>query len=327
MGSIISPKLTEWIGLEMQKEALVAKERRKAREEGTRPETSTRQSEVSPVAVMVSSKFCCFSVYACPNSSGPELRMLRRVGVTSSPCRRSMVKKVPVPDLTLATGTALPMKGSVHSTTLLGVLIQVLSPSRVFSIISDAYREASSLEGVAGCDEGVRVYARPRACIYWQIGRSALAKENISWPEVESSPVDVLGCLPRAARERLGAWRKHMLLSESQPSQEIEHVVPYIDPVLKHSPAEYAGFVIALEERSMIRYQLAGDCESLLGVFFVYKKSGQPRLIFDTRKLNQMFSSPPDTGLPSADAFTRVEMPENRPFLIAFGDLANAFYT
>lgn len=33
VGSIICPKLTEWIGSEMQKEALVAKERRKAREE------------------------------------------------------------------------------------------------------------------------------------------------------------------------------------------------------------------------------------------------------------------------------------------------------
>lgn len=33
VGSIISPKLTEWIGTEMQKEALVSKERRKAREE------------------------------------------------------------------------------------------------------------------------------------------------------------------------------------------------------------------------------------------------------------------------------------------------------
>ena len=32
VGSIISPKLTEWVGSEMQKEALVAKERRKARE-------------------------------------------------------------------------------------------------------------------------------------------------------------------------------------------------------------------------------------------------------------------------------------------------------
>lgn len=33
VGSIVCPKLTEWIGTEMQKEALVAKERRKAREE------------------------------------------------------------------------------------------------------------------------------------------------------------------------------------------------------------------------------------------------------------------------------------------------------
>ena len=33
MGTIISPKLSEWIGAEMQKEAAIAKERRKAREE------------------------------------------------------------------------------------------------------------------------------------------------------------------------------------------------------------------------------------------------------------------------------------------------------
>ena len=33
MGTVISPKLSEWIGAEMQKEASIAKERRKAREE------------------------------------------------------------------------------------------------------------------------------------------------------------------------------------------------------------------------------------------------------------------------------------------------------
>ena len=33
VGSVVSPKLTEWVGGELQKEALVAKERRKAREE------------------------------------------------------------------------------------------------------------------------------------------------------------------------------------------------------------------------------------------------------------------------------------------------------
>ena len=33
VGSVVSPKLTEWIGTEMQKEAMVTKERREAREE------------------------------------------------------------------------------------------------------------------------------------------------------------------------------------------------------------------------------------------------------------------------------------------------------
>ena len=45
VGSIISPKLTEWIGTEMQKEALVAKERRKAREERALSRKGDKEAE------------------------------------------------------------------------------------------------------------------------------------------------------------------------------------------------------------------------------------------------------------------------------------------
>ena len=61
--------------------------------------------------------------------------------------------------------------------------------------------------------------------------------------------------------------------------------------------------------------------------FFVAKKSGQLRLIFDTRLLNQAFIDPPSTDLPSADSFTRLELPEDSQFFIGSGDLSNAFYT
>ena len=45
VGSIIAPKLTEWVGAEMQKEALVVKERRKAREERALSRKGDKEAE------------------------------------------------------------------------------------------------------------------------------------------------------------------------------------------------------------------------------------------------------------------------------------------
>ena len=45
LGSVVSPKLTEWIGTEMQKEAMVAKERRKARENEHWPGSRTKETK------------------------------------------------------------------------------------------------------------------------------------------------------------------------------------------------------------------------------------------------------------------------------------------
>ena len=76
----------------------------------------------------------------------------------------------------------------------------------------------------------------------------------------------------------------------------------------------------------MVKFKTAGEEDGVLGIVFVRKKSGQLRLIFDTRKMNVAFHDPPKTDLPSADAFTRLEFPDNEKFVFGSGDLANAFY-
>ena len=91
-----------------------------------------------------------------------------------------------------------------------------------------------------------------------------------------------------------------MLRSDASKVQE--KVVPYVDPILNNNPHEYGGFKKELHTRGMLRYRV-GECGKL-GIFFVSKKSGQLRLIFDTRLLNQHLGQPPNTDLPSADAFT-----------------------
>ena len=153
------------------------------------------------------------------------------------------------------------------------------------------------------------------------------AKDNISWPELSSHPVRLLDVLSSADRERLVAWRLHMLRPDGNPALEGKQATPYTDPILKHNSVQYGGFLRELGERNMIGYRKVSEYDSMLGIFFVKKKSSQLRLIFDTRRLNVKFTEPPSTDLPSADAFTRLDLPENVPFYIASGDLANAFYT
>lgn len=81
-------------------------------------------------------------------------------------------------------------------------------------------------------------------------------------------------------------------------SHSVEKVQPYTDPILKHNQGEYIGFLKELQDRNMLRFQRAEGHPSMLGIFFVRKKSGKLRLIFDTRLLNQYFNDLPTQIFP-----------------------------
>ena len=199
---------------------------------------------------------------------------------------------------------------------------------RVVSHIAESYKAACDASGSDGAVGGLRDLCSSSQL--YDSGRSdaqPYAKENISWPEASSQPVSAMGCLAKGDREWLGAWRTHMLRPSDDVVAEQEPFTPYIDPVLKHNKMEYAGFLEELHQRNMIGFTNISEYGGMLGVFFVKKNSGQLRLIFDTRKLNQLFRDPPNTDLPSAEAFTLLETVQDKSFYIAPGDLANAFYT
>ena len=107
-------------------------------------------------------------------------------------------------------------------------------------------------------------------------------KENISWPEACSKPVPLGDCLATADREWLGAWRTHMLRGADAAKVEGKAITPYIDPILKHDAKKYGEFLRELQSRNMIKFQHGEGVASKLGIFFVRKKSGMLRLIFDT---------------------------------------------
>ena len=54
----------------------------------------------------------------------------------------------------------------------------------------------------------------------YNTGKSAVmpyAEGNVSWPQVSTSPVPLVSCIPEPDREWLGSWHKHMLNSERSP--------------------------------------------------------------------------------------------------------------
>ena len=74
----------------------------------------------------------------------------------------------------------------------------------------------------------------------------------------------------------------------------------------------------------MISWRVGGP--SYLGVFFVKKKTGKLRIIFDTRDVNNLFRPPPTTRLPTAAAFSRLESGGVDEIWFAAGDIEDCFY-
>ena len=102
-----------------------------------------------------------------------------------------------------------------------------------------------------------------------------------------------------------------MLLNDADACTRMSecNVEPYFDPKLKYDRKSYVEFITELTERGLLRWRKAVTGERhTLGVFFVAKKDGKLRLIFDTRVANLQFCAPPATALPTAAAFASVDI-------------------
>ena len=129
-----------------------------------------------------------------------------------------------------------------------------------------------------------------------RLGVQPYAEERISWPEKGARPVSLLDSLPQPDRSWLQGWEGHMLRDPSDVKAKRASLGvsrPCIDPTLMQSEACYGGFAKRLHSCGMLRWTRAAGRSSSLGVLFVVKKSGQLRIIFDTRVLNCDFKDPP----------------------------------
>ena len=90
------------------------------------------------------------------------------------------------------------------------------------------------------------------------------------------------------------------------------------------SPAAYGRFTNTLIKAGMVRLKRE-QCTATVGIFFVRKKSGMLRIIFDTRVSNCIFVVPDHVDLPSAAAFGGIEA-DSKPLYTVSGDIDCAFY-
>ena len=175
---------------------------------------------------------------------------------------------------------------------------------------------------------GVYTGERPDVCAY--------NKELVSWPALGSLPCELLHGLSEPDRALLSDWQSTMLIGErdsnnptvdSAESPPTTPTKPHCDKKLFSSPKNYAGFLERMHRSNMLGWKKSGpDHSGILGVFFVLKKDGSLRIIFDTQLLNAAFRDPPKTHLPTAAGFGNLEAEQGLEVNVASADIRNAFY-
>ena len=114
-----------------------------------------------------------------------------------------------------------------------------------------------------------------------------------------------------------------MTEAELSGQGECGHALRYVDRVLAKSAALYEDSVVELYQRDSIAFTDRVHAEK--GLFFVIKKSGQLRFIFDARRCNDMFRQPPSGDCCTAAAFANLRVPKSSKLFSAAYELMDFF--
>ena len=157
---------------------------------------------------------------------------------------------------------------------------------------------------------------------YGSAPRAGYQRDLVSLPNDGSLAIGA-DCLNGQAMDVWCSWRRHLL--RDKPLQDVSLPKrPFTDFALSRNPGEYAHFVHRLLRLGLV--ELRSYQPATIGVFFVRKKNGRLRLIFDTRILNSHFVEPAHSCLPSPAAWCDFRLDEQSPLVLSHTDIDNAFY-
>ncbi|CAK0810940.1 unnamed protein product [Prorocentrum cordatum] len=152
--------------------------------------------------------------------------------------------------------------------------------------------------------------------------------DRVAWPAAGGAPVDIVELVPPVDKVWLEGWRSHMLRdprAAAALAREACPKGPFCDPALTRDVSTYGRFLIQMYERQMVNFAADTGQPHTVGLFFVPKKTGALRIIFDTRAANCKFLDALSTRLPSASAFSSIEAPIDGMYMSTC-DLECAFY-
>ena len=155
----------------------------------------------------------------------------------------------------------------------------------------------------------------------------SFARSAIAWPALGSTPGCIADRVPSHFAELLEGRRGGLV----RAMKEVRSIrrrdgLPNMhgDATLNENRADYIWFVKEGVKRGIFR--IGRKAKEHCRAFFVKKKDGNLRVIFDCRRANQHFAAPPGVNLFSAASFSEFVVEEDTKVYYGSCDVKNAFY-
>ncbi|CAK0814978.1 unnamed protein product [Prorocentrum cordatum] len=160
-------------------------------------------------------------------------------------------------------------------------------------------------------------------------------RSRIDIPEVGAVTLPVESVLDGIGRSYVLDYEQAMMKTPDEWSRVLDSeppVTPYMDEVLKRDPVAYHAFIGDLVKANMLGFTYRP--KDLVTPFFVAKKSGAQRLVWDARVPNRRFRDPPPLAMGTSAAYGRLQLPDDRKedgsfstkLFCAQADVRNYFY-
>ncbi|CAE7239903.1 unnamed protein product [Symbiodinium sp. CCMP2592] len=151
--------------------------------------------------------------------------------------------------------------------------------------------------------------------------------EKVSLPEAGWQPIPLSDLWGPTGRERVHDFVRHQLLPPDEAQEQVAKLglkKLYMDPRLKDRRV-YTRFLQRMQASHLVDFSLKKPCEEV-AVFFVTKKGDRLRFIIDARRSNAHFRPPQSVSLSTAESLGSLELEGGKDLVVCQADLKDAFY-
>ena len=178
------------------------------------------------------------------------------------------------------------------------------------------------MDGAPGCGDRLRGRRGHRKFYDLQEGRRVAPAE---WGG--AGKVELLACLPPDLQHKLvGGDGLLRSVDAARAALQETGVGCALDPVLRRRGREYGSFLGELWRAGVIEACEEHEVREETGCFFVARKDGKLRVIFDTRRANCWFEAPDFTPLPSGESLSDLQTTRGQVVELRAADVEVCFY-